>query len=1281
MLPRIPLPAARLAPAFPVLLLAVGLSACGAAQTSTKERAAGDETPSAALCAAIDAEAADPTAAEGYLRSVESAAADPGRAGALAAALGAIDALVFRNAPGMDDVANQPVAFRSREAMGEVVTRLGKAWDAAGDAGDDEAVAGGRVFVRAAIARALHELALYSGDPTAAAAWAARRGCVQEAAVLGPIDSNPVTGIERPSPIAASGAFAQSYPGVAPFAARVTPVPVHADACQIDANATSALQGVRAVVVDVEVPEPQRIGVALTSTSAAVVDVGGALAIRRGFEAGGRPVTRFATVKVGAGTVRIVARVGQKNDGGPIELAVLGEDGTPLATRAPRPGDLPSSIGAGASAIEIAPAGTGDEAVAVASAGLLALGEARRAEHLLEAGRAATKDRPPRLELLFARAVDAADDLPDVKAVDRLRAATDRILETWPASWEARVLHARLTEQRRGAGDGTGEALKELGARPALPLGPAAAGEAKAPDAPAAGPPAGRMTAAYIATAAARAGLVDVAEGAYRALEAEAPGSPLLAGVDARLHRRAGAEAVRAACAGGLSRADSSCFDAHVATGNLQAALGELERLRKLRTSPDAMREAELYQRVLHGDAAGALAVYDKMAPAQRALMAAPALAARAGKPAEARARLERDMVTARDAPFGIAPVGRALGLLVDPSPAFEAEGKQIVAQDRASAFLPGAGTAVLRHVERYDIDARGLVHYVYYDLRRVSGTTDVEVGATLYGPRVEGRGVPRMLRRRIHKKDGRTLEPDAAANAAQGHSDLSQLEVGDYVEQIVEGWALPGDSGQLVLDTPDLLPERTSVREAEIQVRRAASIPFATWAHPLLGKAEERTEGDVRVSVWRLKNQAPRRMEDGVPRMEQSVAVSLGTQTWAAVARAIRENIRSLEDKDPYVARWAKEAAGDAAPGRAQVERVVAAAGKTVKVAQGGDLSDTAASYGGGSQYTTARTILELGQGSRSWVVYRALAELGVKAEIAVAETEPFSASADFPPHVGRFRHPLVVARLADGDLWIDADVEGPPLPPGRISPELRGRAAMLADGRIITVEGASAESGDEIDVRLTLDEKGDARGTLAALLHGRPAQALSEAFETVVGTDRQDALRRVVLGWLPWADVEDVSLSSSEGSWEVAIRATITIHGYGRPEGKDGKNWVLPGLEPVHYVFPRQYAATLGATYASRGARQSALNIGSALQYHVHRRVELPAGATVTRPPLAVGIKDARLQAERRGKYEGQVVEDDFTLSLPTGTVQAEGYKAFVESVLAVDGAFMSGTRVKVK
>src|SRR5262249_50667556 len=158
-----------------------------------------------------------------------------------------------------------------------------------------------------------------------------------------------------------------------------------------------------------------------------------------------------------------------------------------------------------------------------------------------------------------------------------------------------------------------------------------------------------------------------------------------------------------------------------------------------------------------------------------------------------------------------------------------------------------------------------------------------------------------------------------------------------------------------------DLLPERTSVREAVIEVKRAASIPLAMWSHPLLGAPEEKVEGDYKVSVYRIRDHAPRRIEDGVPKMERNVALSMGTQTWAQVARAFEETIRSLDDHDPYVTRWIHEAAGPGAKDKAPeavVESVVAAAGKKIKVSGGGVLSDVAAVYGGGAQRATARTI-----------------------------------------------------------------------------------------------------------------------------------------------------------------------------------------------------------------------------------------------------------------------------------------------------------------------------------
>ena len=49
------------------------------------------------------------------------------------------------------------------------------------------------------------------------------------------------------------------------------------------------------------------------------------------------------------------------------------------------------------------------------------------------------------------------------------------------------------------------------------------------------------------------------------------------------------------------------------------------------------------------------------------------------------------------------------------------------------------------------------------------------------------------------------------------------------------------------------------------------------------------------------------------------------------------------------------------------------------------------------------------------------------------------------------------------------------------------------------------------------------------------------------------------------------------------------------------------------------------------------------------------------------------------RKGTYKAGVIEEDYRLNLPTGTVPAEEYQAFVERVHVVDDGFMAGIRVK--
>ena len=1246
-------------------VLGCNLLACSMPKPNSPK--AGSSEMSRIFTSAFEREMTEPLDDTPYLDAIDRAVRSPDEPDSLAVVSASLEALVFHNsAPAR---VGPPVAYRSREAMGRTVLRLRQSWDAL-----EGAEAKQSPFMREFIARALHQLALFSGEGRGATVWGERRACARQATVVGPVDWTPLSATDQPSPVASEGRFEASYGGVGHFKKMAVPTLVDADACMIDTHVTSSLSGVFDVVVDVDNPHEQLLSFVVTSNSTSSLRVGGRPVVSRRFEAGGQALTVMGQARVSEGVARIIVRVGDRSDAGPIELDILGEDGMPLRMKAPRPGDVAKARASAANEVTIH-AGPGLEGRTLEAAALLGVGDPRRAEHAIESEIASgNATLTPPLQVLYSRAMELAGDMPEARRIERSRSAVEAVLKAVPRSWEARLAKAELTERSKGYGDGVFAALGDLGVtRPDPDLSLLTPTEL-----------------ARVIEMTDRAGLNDLSEKVYAELEKRSAGSPMLAQADASLHRRVGRDEVQVACNGGLGRDSSGCVSALMSVGNRKAALAEISRLRKLRASPRAFEELELQIAIADGDKARALAIYDGMLPGRRPLLTILPLLSGEADRVTARSLVARDVTTSRDGISVLPKLGVILDQPSEDARRYEDEGRKIVEADRKTPALPGAATAVLRHVEHYGLDDSGLLHVFSYDLRRVSGTTDVEQGINIPGPSVEGRGNDFILRRRIHKKDGRVLEPDAADRAQQGASDLSQLEQGDYVEMIRTGWFLPSDAGELTIDTPDLLPERTSVKEGEVILRFPERLDPAIWSHAMLGKPETTSKGGYKFLTYHLTNAPARRFEDGVPSLEQGVRISMGTQSWPNVARSIGETIRSLDDHDPFMKRFAAEASKapegvpappGVSPEAAIVARVVDHVGRTLKIAQGGQLSDMASAYGGGPQSSNARGMIEDRQGSRSWVIFRTLRELGVKVDLAVAETEPFSTLPSFPPHFGRFRYPLVVAHLEEGDEWIDADISGPPLPPGRVSPELRGRSAIFADGKIVSVTSRNDDTFDDVDIALTVDEKGTAKGKVKLTLRGRTAQALSEAFNTVVGSDRTEMLRSVVMGWVPLADIDEVHLSSTEGAWEVSVDADVSIHGFGSPEGRDGHTFVLAGFEPVHSGMGRTGAGTLAQVYATRSARQSALSIESPIQYRVRRKLQLPAGMTIVKGPTNVAVKSPNLVASRTAKVEGSVVSEDFTLSLPTGTVEADRYRAFVDDVQQIDAGFLAGIRVKVK
>ncbi|HHH10579.1 MAG TPA: hypothetical protein ENK23_00680 [Sorangium sp.] len=731
---------------------------------------------------------------------------------------------------------------------------------------------------------------------------------------------------------------------------------------------------------------------------------------------------------------------------------------------------------------------------------------------------------------------------------------------------------------------------------------------------------------------------------------------------------------MQAACHGGIDRTSVACAQAQLAMGHVLAAQKEMARLRRLRGDPAILRGDELVALLTTGRRAEAMAIYRALSPGERSLALLGAwYQNRPGEGARLRAILRENLATASDAPAALEPLARLLGHVPDLSFGFEQDGAELVAQDRAQAFLPGAGTAVLKRVEWYDLEASGLLHYWLYDLRRVSGTSDV-AGGTWYGaPMVDGRGAARLLRRRIYKKDGRVVDPDPRASGRQDQTDLSQLQTGDYVEVVMEGWGLPSEQGQLVVDSADVLPRRTSLRSLDIRFRRPRAVKLALWAHPRLGRGTTHQQGDTITTRWQLHDQPPRTFEEGVPPLEARVAISFGSDSYARIGRAFGDALRGLSEQDPYVTRWVHDATAGAHSARERIDKLVAAVGKTIARSDQYLLSDGAAAWAVGPQRLTARTMLERGEGSRCWVIHRGLQVLGIDSTIAIAESRPFSAAPNFPPRPGRFSHALVRATVDGATLWIDADVDGPPLPPGHISPELRSRKALLASGKILEVSATTQADADVLEVALTLQPNGDARGHFTAQIHGRAAQQLSLALEDEVGPQRTERLRHVVLGWLPWADVKKVKLAASSTSWRIALEADIAVVGLAQPQARGSALYTIVGVRPLHGVYPRGQASSLAGQYARHAARTTPLAINAPQLYRFTRTITLPAGSRLVRTPAAAELTALGISAQRLVTVAGRRLRDTFVFNLPVTTIAAKDYATFAASARAIDDAFL--------
>ena len=361
------------------------LAACGGGAPAIKGPQGANTDLATPLINAVGEEAkGDPAKAIAlYLTALEAAVSSSGSPWQLAVEQAALDALVWRSVPALEEVSEDgALAYRTATttAMEEKLAKI------AGKADDP--------FSAGLIARALEELTTFRGDAGASAKWHAARGCTNEAAMIGPLTWTSVTGVTDPDPLAAADAkIDAAYPSPGAFGSHTVPVVVRGRGCGLDLAAPSTVGGVRDIVVDVDVKGGTRIGVSLRAHAAGTLRVGGKIVIDRPYELGGGEAARFAKVDVpSSGTLRIVARVGMDEDSDAVEIGAWDEHGKALTLRAPKVGNAATVTITASQSIDY-PAPKGDTERAALAFGALAAGDGRIAEQTTAAATRSTETR------------------------------------------------------------------------------------------------------------------------------------------------------------------------------------------------------------------------------------------------------------------------------------------------------------------------------------------------------------------------------------------------------------------------------------------------------------------------------------------------------------------------------------------------------------------------------------------------------------------------------------------------------------------------------------------------------------------------------------------------------------------------------------------------------------------------------------------------------------------------------------------------------------------------
>jgi hypothetical protein len=314
-----------------------------------------------------------------------------------------------------------------------------------------------------------------------------------------------------------------------------------------------------------------------------------------------------------------------------------------------------------------------------------------------------------------------------------------------------------------------------------------------------------------------------------------------------------------------------------------------------------------------------------------------------------------------------------------------------------------------------------------------------------------------------------------------------------------------------------------------------------------------------------------------------------------------------------------------------------------------------------GGAFGADASEALSRGRGSRLLVLQAALAELGIRARVALAR--PFGADPSprrFPSHA-TWTHALLRIEAGGEVLWHDPSLRAAPL--GTVpSPVLGVEALVLAEPGeplevVRTPERSVEEERRDVSIRIALDADGGATVEGEERYRGASAAAAKAGVERLDQTERRQVIESMLA-----RTFRGVSLSVAEMVGEGDPTAAFTVRWRGKvPSLARSSNGGLVLDAPL-------VPARLGARFVQVAARTTPLLVPVAETVDARVEVVGPEGQ-VPEPAPAGAVEGPFGTFARSERADGRTLVREERLVLLRGRIPPERYPDFASFAAGVD------------